>query len=339
MGHYQILVSRGEGKNVTETLTNLVQELLQELGQASLPLCDAVEDLVHRIDRGQFVIRGAWETQNHYRFHCKFYILDDECMWSGSANFTKPGLSPTGNEEQANLSRNSSEIQMFSKHYDKTIAKSDDLLQALYGCLKTWLGMATPFDAYLKVLHYWYGQEKFEVGPRGHNPTYFQTAIVTHAVQQIRDYKGALLLIATGLGKTIIGAETARQVTNPYLYKKIIILAPTSLRKQWHDEIDSRFLRYDYFDNSLLFRNKSDGPSHQITQLLEALTLCDETTILIVDESHRYRNILRTDASLRRQNRSSTKTKLNLAKERIGEAMEKGANPLLLTATPYGTDM
>lgn len=162
-----ILVSRGEGQNVAATLVRLVQEVLEELGRTSVPLCDAVEDLVHRIDRGQFVIRGARETQNSYRFHCKFYVMDDRCMWSGSANYTRPGLGLTGNEEQACLSRDANEIKMFMEFYDEVIAKSVDLLKALYDCLNTWLGMATPYDAYLKTLYYWYGRESFQVGPKG----------------------------------------------------------------------------------------------------------------------------------------------------------------------------
>lgn len=132
-----ILVSRGEGRNVAATLARLVQELLEELGRTSVPLCDAVEDLVHRIDRGQFVIRGAWETQNSYRFHCKFYIMDEVCMWSGSANYTRPGLDLIGNEEQASLSRDANEVKMFTEFYDEVIDKSVDLLQELYDCLNT----------------------------------------------------------------------------------------------------------------------------------------------------------------------------------------------------------
>lgn len=334
----QILVSKGEGKNVTDTLTHLVQELLQELGQTSLPLCDAVEDIIRRIERNQFVIRGAWETQNSRRFHCKFYIMDDECLWSGSANFTRPGLSAIGNEEQATLSRDADEIRMFTGFYDKVISKSDDLLRALYDCLKTWLGMADPFDAYLKVLHYWYRQEEFSVGPGGHTPTYFQSAIVTRAVQQIRASHGALLLIATGLGKTIIGAETARRVTTPYIYKRILILAPKGVKNQWQDELRGRSLPYDYFDNSLLFRSESPGRQHQITHLLACLERCDETTFIVIDEAHRYRKMLQTDVALERHNKFSSETKLNLVKERMRKAVDKGAKLLLLTATPYGTD-
>ncbi len=216
---FQLLVSKGEGENVTDTLAHLVQELLQELGQTSIPLCNAVEDLVHRIEHKQFIIRGARETQNSYRFHCKFYIMDDRCLWSGSANFTRPGLSATGNEEQATLSRDAEEIRMFAGFYDKVILKSEDLLKALYDCLKTWLGMTDPFDAYLKVLHYWYGQEKFSVGPGGHTPTCFQSAIVTRAVQQNCDAerqkylpsRGAFLRSAQARRSPLSGSLQCRQ--------------------------------------------------------------------------------------------------------------------------------
>jgi hypothetical protein len=334
----QIVVSRGEGKNVTVTLVHLVQEVLEELGRTSVPLCDAVEDLVRRIERRQFVIRGARETQNSYRFHCKFYVMDDGCMWSGSANYTKPGLGLTGNEEQASLSRDADQIKMFTEFYDEVVAESVDLLQALYDCLKTWLRMANPYDAYLKTLHYWYGRESFQVGPDGHTPTYFQAAIVTRAVRQIRDYHGALLLIATGLGKTIIGAETARQVTEPYIDKRVIVLAPKSVEKKWDDELRSRYLKYEYFDSGILFRHASGGRNHQITHLLDCLEDCDATTILVVDEAHRYRKMLLKDASLRRHNRFRGEPDLNLVKERIGKAVKNGAKLLLLTATPYGTD-
>ncbi len=333
-----ILVSRGEGRNVDATLVRLVQEILEELGRTDIPLCDAVEDLIHRIERGQFVIRGAWETQNSYRFHCKFYVMDDKCMWSGSANYTRPGLDSTGNEEQASLSRDANDIKMFTQFYEEILVKSVDLLQALHDCLQTWLGMADPYDAYLKTLYYWYGLESFQVGPKGKTPTYYQAAIVTRAVRQIRDYNGALLLIATGLGKTVIGAETARRFTEPYPDKRIIVLAPKSIKKQWDDELSSRYLKYEYFDNGLLFKQQSNGRDHQITQLLEELKNCNSKTILVIDEAHRYRKILQKDVSLRRRNRSRGEIKRNLVKERIADAVKNGAKILLLTATPYGTD-
>ncbi|MGI4788199.1 MAG: DEAD/DEAH box helicase family protein [Janthinobacterium lividum] len=333
-----ILVSRGEGQNVTATLVRLVQEVLEELGRTSVPLCDAVEDLIYRIDRGQFVIRGAWETQNSHRFHCKFYVMDDKCVWSGSANYTRPGLDATGNEEQACLSRDADEIKMYTEFYEETLAKSVDLLQTLYDCLKTWQGMADPFDAYLKTLYYWYGRESFQVGPKGKTPTYYQAAIVARAVRQIRDYHGALLLIATGLGKTVIGAETVRRFTEPYLDKRIIVLAPKSIKDKWDDELSSRYLKYNYFDNGLLFKQESNGRNHQITHLLKQLEDCDATTILVIDEAHRYRKILQKDVSLRRRNRSRGETKRNLVKERIEQAVKNGTKLLLLTATPYGTD-
>ncbi len=334
----QILVSRGEGRNVAATLAHLVREVLEELGRTSVPLCDAVEDIIYRIERGQFVIRGAWETQNSYRFHCKFYIMDDKVMWSGSANYTGPGLGLIGNEEQAVLSRDRDEIKMFTEFYDKVIAKSHDLLQALHDCLEAWRNMADPFDAYLKALYYWYGQESFQVGPEGHTPTYFQAAIIACAVRQIRDYHGALLLIATGLGKTVIGAETARRVTQAYLRKRIIILAPKNVKGQWHDELHSRGLPYEYFDNGLLFRHASGGRNHQITRLLNGLKDCDATTILVIDEAHRYRKMLQKDVSLQRRNQSKGETESNFVKERIGKAVKNGAKLLLLTATPYGTN-
>lgn len=136
----------------------------------------------------------------------------------------------------------------------------------------------------------------------------------------------------------MIGAETARRVTEPYLDKRIVVLAPKSVEEQWDDELSSRYLKYKYFDNGLLFRQQSNGRNHQITHLLKQLEDCGATTIIVIDEAHRYRKILQKDVSLRRRNRPGGETKRNLVKERIAEAVKKGAKLLLLTATPYGTD-
>ena len=335
----RILVGRPEGVHVVEAVES---EINRELGQTAIPLHDAVRNLLERIESNQFLIRDAGEAYDptrRGRFHCKFYICDEALMWSGSANFTYSGLHRSGNDEQVSVSFHQGAIQTHIQYFDRVMARSRNLLEEIAQCLRDWYDMSTPFEAYLKVLHCLLGKSRERLLPGGYEPTYYQEGVIARALGQIRQYRGALLLIATGLGKTVIGAEIIRRITATYDAPLVIILAPRVVEEAWKQQLDSRKLRCHFFDTGTIFRASSEDNMNHVRRLEHYLSLCNEQTLILVDEAHRYRKVLHKDAAVVRRNKklSQEEQEYNRLKKRFNDATDKGANIVLLTATPYGT--
>jgi superfamily II DNA/RNA helicase len=142
--------------------------------------------------------------------------------------------------------------------------------------------------------------------------------------------KGAILADEVGLGKTIeAGLVLAQKWTERK--RRILIITPANLRKQWSQEIEEKF-----FLPTMILEAKNynkmikDGKRHPFEQ--KALVICsfqfaarhaDELMVMpwdlaVIDEAHRLRNVYRPD-------------------NKIGKAL-KGAlantPKVLLTATP-----
>jgi superfamily II DNA or RNA helicase len=336
----EILVGREQIREVKKSIAHEIQE---ELGRSTIPLHDVVNDLLKRIEQGHFKIRRAGElqtSQGRPRFHCKFTLCDDALMWSGSANFSGSGLDHDGNEEQIILSQDVETLRTAREFFERAMSQSRDLIAEVSECLQAWREMATPFQAYLKALDCLFKKPEQSLGPRGFVPTYFQESVIIRAVQSISKYDGSMLLVGTGLGKTVIAAETIHRLKTSVGHQRIIVLAPKNLFRSWKNQLASRQIVYDYFDISLLFRASApDGRENEIGRLENALAECDAETIVLVDEAHKYRGALKKDASLRRQNAGMPvdQQRRNHLRDRFSEAVERKARILLLTATPFGT--
>jgi superfamily II DNA or RNA helicase len=336
----RILVGKREAGHVVEAIASTLN---RELGQSDVSLHDAVDRLVQKIERGEFVIRDAGELcqpPGRARFHCKFNLCDDQFVWSGSTNFSFFGLHERGNIEQAILSREPEIVALFIHRFEQYLSQSRDVLEEVRHCLRTWLDLSTPFEVYLKVLHYLYSLRAADEAPGGTLPTYFQEAIIERARQQVENYSGALLLVATGLGKTIIGAETARRLLSRLLGASVILLAPRVVREAWEKELHPRGVHAHFFDTQTVFR-RVDDRQVQAQLLEERLEECTAQTVILVDEAHRYRKVLQKQVAIERHNRDlpEPEHQRNLLEERLAAAAGKGARIVLLTATPYGTTL
>ncbi len=251
----------------------ITQEMLIELGRTPTTLHDAVADLVERIEAKNFAIWDARQPKYSHRFHCKYYILDDVCMWSGSTNYSISGLCT--NTEQGTATRDADEIAMFTADFEQEIANADDLLEKVKQCLKDWLSMISPHDAYLKILHCLFGQPRPEIGKNGNHLTYYQEEVIVRALQQIETYGGAFLIIATGLGKTIIGVEIVRRRTIMPFADQMVLLAPKVTEDGWKRELGSRGLHPEFFDSGLLFKSDTNKRTDAVSKLLKRLERFD----------------------------------------------------------------
>ena len=143
--------------------------------------------------------------------------------------------------------------------------------------------------------------------------------------------KGALLADEVGLGKTIEAGLVISQLWAEGK-RRILIIAPSNLRKQWHQELAEKF----FIPATII-----EGPAYNAALkrgVSKPFDLCDEVAIcsyhfarnkaddvriqpwdlVIIDEAHRLRNVYK---------------KSNVIANTLKDALED-RNKLLLTATP-----
>lgn len=206
----RIWILIGRDQDAAPVMEAIVDQILSDLGQCEELMSATVERLKTKVERKQCVIRDARKMKTLY--HCKFYVCDEKLMFHGSANFSDGGLSK--NAEQVSRTYNRTEIDTFIEWYDKVSKNAPDIYENLLKCLNDWLALARPFDIYLKTLSLLDKHADYKRGAGAKTPTYYQKAAAAQALNQIQTYGGALIVAATGLGKTIIGAEIAAQSVN-----------------------------------------------------------------------------------------------------------------------------
>jgi PLD-like domain/Type III restriction enzyme, res subunit len=223
---FRILVGKEEGRNVQSTV---IDEIVSDLGQCETELWETVFELVERMKSGRFIIRDARELT--VPFHCKFYICDSKLIWHGSSNYSFKGLRQSA--EQVSMSRDLERIRIFTSWYDDTAHNARDLLAELIKKLEDWLNLANPFDVYLKTLFILNNLADHPVSAGAYPLVYYQKGVIARALRQGNEYGGALIIAATGLGKTVIGAEIASRMQPLGRANHTILIAPDGVRENW----------------------------------------------------------------------------------------------------------
>ncbi len=319
-----ILVGKEDGRNVIQTV---IEDILDDLRRPEDDLWQAVYDLVQKMKAGDFQIVDARAME--IPFHCKFYLIDEHTVLQGSANFSRRGLIES--IEQIGASQEPSQVQVFSQGYWTYYQMATPLTQQLIDLLSQFLELAAPFDIYLKTLLTLNYLPDRSVREGGNLPVYYQKAVVARALRQIDAWGGAVVVAATGLGKTVMGSEIAYHLRSQDKIKRVILLSPAgNVQESWREELDARDLAYSAFTNTILFQeNKAKADHHKVNELDRKLSRSDEETLILIDEAHVYRNQLLVPARKGRKSRVI---------DRINRVVnEKNAKIVMLTATPYST--
>ncbi|HTN07153.1 SNF2-related protein [Agriterribacter sp.] len=142
--------------------------------------------------------------------------------------------------------------------------------------------------------------------------------------------KGAILADEVGLGKTI---EAGLVISQKWAEckRKILIITPANLRKQWSQELQDKFFLPSFILEAKLFNdyikkgnlNPFDHHeiiicSYQFARTKEAYVKLINWDLAVVDEAHRLRNVYKTNNKIARSIKSSLEE----------------APKILLTATP-----
>ncbi len=180
----------------------------------------------------------------------------------------------------------------------------------------------TPYQVYMKALFEYFrddlGQEGMAASTRSAvDLAEFQEDAVKKARKILARYDGVLIGDSVGLGKTWIGKKLLEDRAY-HLRQKAVVICPASLRKMWTDE-----LREATIPASILSQE-------ELGQADFDLTPCADADVLLIDESHNFRN-----RSAQRYENLERLVSLNGGRGRDGQWKKL----ILLTATPINNDI
>lgn len=143
--------------------------------------------------------------------------------------------------------------------------------------------------------------------------------------------KGALLADEVGLGKTI---EAGLVISQKWAERKrrILIITPSNLRKQWHQELSEKFFLPATILESKSYNSAIRSGRFRPFELTDSIVICSYQfarnkasdvhgtpwDLVVIDEAHRLRNVYKPSNII-----------ANVLKQALAEK-----NKLLLTATP-----
>jgi superfamily II DNA or RNA helicase len=134
--------------------------------------------------------------------------------------------------------------------------------------------------------------------------------------------RGAILADEVGLGKTIEAGLIISQLWAERR-RKILVIVPTTLRKQWAQELaDKFFLPSDIFDSGMFNARKKSGSTNPLAETAR-IAICSynfaraqkETIdsvkwdLVVVDEAHRLRNVFKSGNKIARAIKDAVQTR------------------------------
>lgn len=338
-GEVRILI--GYDQDAPVVLHNeLVKRLLEDLrfwNNAERRV--AVEGIVASIKQGQFRIVKKDDVEElqfkaRQKDHAKIYILDERFALPSSANLTHSGLRT--NSENANAIDEAERVAYYIDVFDRNWVAADahDVTSDLLEALLRWLQLVAPYDIYLKTIELLSPRTKIKAPkPSYKMPNTYQQEVVQRMLRQLQQYRGAILVASTGLGKTIMATHTALELNSRGFIKTVLVFAPVATHSDWQRAIDSARLNGKVFTRNLLDLPQEKGQNQpKLFDILQHLEEADEYTYIILDEAQFFANRFRKPSKAKQR---SLTPQVREAFLRLEQAVIQGAYITLMTATPF----
>lgn len=328
--HVDILVGYDDRSRQDLKMT-LVEEIMDDLSKWHGGRREAVLNLIYKLERRELRIVDARLRQKD---HSKIYIFDNYYVASGSTNLTKNGL--LLNQEgdlMISKTEHPDRLEWWCEQYEMYWNAPDtkDVSQALLDRLKAWLGLSKPWDVYLKTIQILIPENK-PIPPRESYkvPSEFQMVVIDRAMRQLSDWRGAMIVASTGLGKTIIATHIAYELIHiEQSILNVMVVAPKPLKDEWQKRLQSAGVPASIHTRNLLDMPLDEDQNQKaLGELLSALSEVDEKWMIVIDESQHFKNRERAQGGERRS-----------FSRLIDTINEKKCLVLLLTATPYATEL
>lgn len=311
----------------------LVEEIMRDLRMGlDIDRRHAVQELVEKLEGGDFRIIDA-RAKDH---HAKLFLVDDAIALVASSNVSQRGMIDA--IEAGTVVDEPNAVQLFLQQFDHHFFSPDciDITQELIEQLRRWLGLATPWEVYLKTLLAIKSLETIELQrPSYRKPVGYQTDVIARILRQMDDFDGAILIASTGLGKTVIASDVALRLKQSGSIDNVLVIGPDPVRKEWNDHLRPTGVWLEYYNHLALNAAKLDRNRHaeELVNTLE--TTLDDRWLVIIDESHNLRN---------RYHKALQDGKINHKEHtafiRFRQAVQKSScKVLLLTATPFAKEI
>lgn len=290
---------------------------------------EAVIDLVNKLQRNEFQLleqqaSDLIEARIRDRDHAKVYIIDNRIVLSGSANLTASGL--LHNAENMAAVVEFERVQGWCRQFNTYWTASDtrDLTQDLLDALLKWLKLNIPYDVYLKTIHALVPEDDTRaLRDTYKHPVAYQKVVIERAIRQLKNFRGSLIVASTGLGKTVMATHTALRLYHEGRVANVIVFAPVQVHQEWKKSFKDAGIFVEILTRNLLDQPRK-GKGKAIGEIENALSECDNKTLIIIDETQYFVNRIKSSGTGDRR-----------SFERIVDiAHPNQAMILLLTATP-----
>src|SRR3990170_2417071 len=263
-----------EGFELSEDKDSLVKEFIEFLNK---------ENVEVRLYEKEFL-------------HGKAYIFD-ELVVVGSSNFTPAGL--THNTELNSVSLESEARYVRTNWFDKFWNEAVDFKAGLISLLEaSRFGTReyTPYEVYIKSLYELQkddikyedeGKEEESDRPASKvNLAEFQDDAVRRIFSRLKKYRACMVADSVGLGKTWIAKKVIEEF-GFYRRKRFLIVCPAQLRGMWREAVKDLILAESILSQEEL------ASSDFLEKAQQAVGgKLEEVSLIVVDESHNFRNPL-----------------------------------------------
>lgn len=300
-----------------ELTKSLLQEILDDLGHWHENRRDAVMHMVSKLRDSSLRVLDARTRRGD---HGKVYLIDNGAVIIGSTNFTRKGL--LHNVEANTAQSDPARVRRWSELFEGFWSLPDtvDISQQLLERLLAWLALRSPFEVYMKSVELLLKEAPAHKPRENYRlPADFQMVLVNRALGQLERYRGAMIVASTGLGKTVVATHIAYELKRRGVIQNVLVFAPKPTKGEWERRLRSAGVAAEVMTLNQLDRRGA-------REIEAALAVLDDQYLLILDESHYFKN-RDTGSGLRHS-----------FKQLLGAHGSK-CRVLLLTATPYATDL
>ncbi|RJP58928.1 MAG: hypothetical protein C4549_03015 [Deltaproteobacteria bacterium] len=228
--------------------------------------------------------------------HGKAYIFD-QLVVVGSSNFTPSGL--THNTELNSVSLESEAEYVRTHWFDKFWNQAADFKAELINFLEaSRFGTKeyTPYEVYIKslfelqkedIVHEDVIEREEEYRPSSKvNLAEFQEDAVRRIFTRLKKYRACMVADSVGLGKTWIAKRIIEEF-GFYKRRRFLIICPAQLREMWRNEVKDLILA-----ESILSQEELASADFLEKAKKAVGGNLEEVSLIVVDESHNFRNPL-----------------------------------------------
>jgi superfamily II DNA or RNA helicase len=327
--HVHLLIGREEGGQ--DRLETVLNEFVERF--LSRPLerrTQAMRQMLHAMEQGQLLISlGDASDERFNTFldarylyqHAKLYIADEAAVVVTSANFSYHGL--VKSIEAGIRVTEPEDVAYFVRRFDEYFNRARSITDALIERLRQLLAAYPPYYVYARALLELYDLPDEAVPAQLPPLSDYQKPVVSRTLQSLHNYRGAMMIASTGLGKTVMAAHIAAYLRMQGDVDRVLVICPAGLKENWRRHMAMARMSSVEFSYST-FSLKDPIKFFSLRQLEYELEATDSKTLVLIDESHHLRNP--KHAANRQKERY----------ERVIRAIHKhDAYALLLTATPF----